>query len=59
MDLRLLPLIERRRRLERLLSRSRVPCLRLVEAFADGELLLASADRFRLEGVVVSKRKAS
>jgi ATP-dependent DNA ligase len=35
-----------------------MPCLHLVEAFADGEQLLASADRFRLEGVV-SKRKAS
>ena len=57
-DLRALPLIERRRRLERLLARSRVPCLRLVAAFADGEQLLSSVDRLRLEGVV-SKRKAS
>jgi hypothetical protein len=35
-----------------------VPCLRLVEAIADGERVLASADRLRLKGVV-SKRKAS
>jgi bifunctional non-homologous end joining protein LigD len=57
-DLRALPLLECRRRLEHLLAKSRVPCLRLVEAFEDGEQLLASADRLRLEGVV-SKRKAS
>jgi bifunctional non-homologous end joining protein LigD len=57
-DLRALPLLERRRRLERLLAKSRVPCLRLVEAFEDGEQLLASSDRSRLEGIV-SKRKAS
>jgi bifunctional non-homologous end joining protein LigD len=57
-DLRALPLIERRRRLERLLARADVPCLRLVEAFDDGVKLLALADRHGLEGVV-SKRKAS
>src|SRR6516162_4010294 len=56
-DLRALPLIERRRRLERLLARADVPCLRLVEAFDDGVKLLALADRHGLEGVV-SKRKA-
>ena len=39
-DVRALPLTERRRRLERLLTRSRVPCLCLVEAFADDEQLL-------------------
>jgi bifunctional non-homologous end joining protein LigD len=51
-DLRQLPLIER------LLARSRVPCLRLVEAFADGERLLEAAERHRLKGVV-SRGKAS
>jgi ATP-dependent DNA ligase len=35
-----------------------MPCLRLVEAFVDGEQLLEVAARHRLEGVV-SKRKAS
>jgi bifunctional non-homologous end joining protein LigD len=57
-DLRPLPLTERRRRLERLLARSRVPCLHLVEAFENGEQLLAAAVRHGLEGVG-SKRKAS
>jgi bifunctional non-homologous end joining protein LigD len=57
-DLRPLPLIERRRRLERLLARSNVRCLRLVEAFDDGVKLLEAAERHHLEGVV-SKRKAS
>jgi bifunctional non-homologous end joining protein LigD len=57
-DLRALPLLERRRRLERLLTRSTVPCLRLVEAFADGAKLLEAADRHHLEGIV-SKRKVS
>jgi bifunctional non-homologous end joining protein LigD len=57
-DLRPLPLTERRRRLERLLARSPVPRLLLVEAFADGEKLLEEGDRLGLEGVV-SKRKAS
>jgi bifunctional non-homologous end joining protein LigD len=57
-DLRQRPLTERRRRLERLLARSDVPCLRLVEAFDNGEELLEAADRHGLEGIV-SKRKAS
>ena len=34
--------------LERLLTRSEVPCLRLVEAFAEGEQLLEVAARHRL-----------
>jgi ATP dependent DNA ligase domain len=57
-DLRPLPLVECRRRLERLLARSDVPCLRLVEAFDDGTKLLEAAERHHLEGVV-SKRKAA
>jgi ATP-dependent DNA ligase len=58
LSLRALPLTERRRRLERLVEWSDMPCLRLMEAFADGERLLKVADQHRLEGVV-SKRKAS
>jgi ATP-dependent DNA ligase len=57
-DLRHLPLTERRRRLERLLARSDVTCLRLVAAFDDGGKLFAEAERRGLEGIV-SKRKAS
>ena len=34
-----------------------MPCIRLVEAFADGEQLLEAAEQHRLGGVV-SKRKA-
>lgn len=57
-DLRALRLVERRCRLERLLTKSDVPCLRLVEAFVDGVQLLEVADQHGLEGVV-SKRKAA
>jgi bifunctional non-homologous end joining protein LigD len=57
-DLRSLPLTERRRRLERLLARSDVPCLRLVESFNDGQELLEGAERLQLEGIV-SKRRAA
>jgi bifunctional non-homologous end joining protein LigD len=57
-DLRQLPLTERRRRLERLLARSDVPCLRLVATFDDGGQPFAEAERRQLEGIV-SKRKAS
>jgi bifunctional non-homologous end joining protein LigD len=54
-DLRPLPLLERRRRLERLLSRAEIPCLHLVECFDDGAELLAAAEDLELEGIV-SKR---
>jgi bifunctional non-homologous end joining protein LigD len=57
-DLRPLPLIERRRRLERLLARSKVACLHLVQAFDDGVKLLEAAERHGLEGIV-SKRRSS
>ncbi len=57
-DLRPLPLSERRRRLARLISRSDIPCLHLVEAFDDGAKLLATAERMQLEGIV-SKRRAA
>jgi bifunctional non-homologous end joining protein LigD len=54
-DLGPLPLTERRRQLERLLERAKVPRLLLVEAFDDGQALLEVAERHGLEGVV-SKR---
>jgi hypothetical protein len=57
-DLRPLPLVEHRRRLRRLLARSTVQCLCLVEAFEDGARLIEQAERHGLKGVV-SKRKAS
>jgi bifunctional non-homologous end joining protein LigD len=57
-DLRPLPLIERRQRLERLLKHAKVPCLYLVEAFDDGQTLLEAAERHKLEGVVSKRRDA-
>jgi bifunctional non-homologous end joining protein LigD len=57
-DLRPLPLIERRRRLEQLVRRAKVPCLHLVEASDDGHALLEVAERHRLEGVVSKRRSA-
>jgi bifunctional non-homologous end joining protein LigD len=57
-DLRPLPLNERRRRLERLVARSDLPGLNLVECFDEGEKLLEVAERMHLEGIV-SKRRAA
>ena len=57
-DLRPLPLSERRRRLELLLERAKVPRLHLVEAFDDGQALLEMAERHGLEGVVSKRRLA-
>jgi bifunctional non-homologous end joining protein LigD len=57
-DLRSIPLTGRRRRLERLLRRAKVPCLHLVEAFDDGQKLLEAAERYGLEGVVSKQRSA-
>jgi bifunctional non-homologous end joining protein LigD len=54
-DLRALPLMERRQRLTRLLARSDVLCLYLVETFEDGAALLRQCEALGLEGVV-SKR---
>ena len=54
-DLRELPLLERARRLARLLDRSKVPVLHLAPSFPDGAALLRSCDQFRMEGIV-SKR---
>lgn len=58
-DLCSLPLMERRRRLTRLLARSDVPCLYLVEAFEDGGALLRQCEALGLEGVVSKRRDAS
>jgi bifunctional non-homologous end joining protein LigD len=57
-DLRALPLVERRRRLTRLLSRSDVPCLHLVEAFEDGGALFRQCEAMGVEGVVSKRRDA-
>jgi ATP-dependent DNA ligase len=51
-DLRGLPLTERRRDLERLSRRARVPYLRLVETFPDGEVLFEHCNQFGFEGIV-------
>jgi bifunctional non-homologous end joining protein LigD len=56
--LRPLPLLERRRRLERFPSRAEIPCLHLVECFDDGVDLLAAAEGLELAGIV-SKRRAN
>lgn len=57
-DLRALPFIERRRRLGRLLARSDIACLHLVEAFDDGVKLLEAAARMQLEGIMSKRRGA-
>jgi bifunctional non-homologous end joining protein LigD len=57
-DLRPLPLIERKRRLLRLVGRVEIPCLHLVETFDDGVKLLAAVDRHGLEGIVSKRRDA-
>jgi ATP-dependent DNA ligase len=44
--------------LERLLRRPKVPCLHLVEGFADGQELLQVEERHRLEGLVSKRRDA-
>ena len=57
-DLRSLTLTQRKRDLDRLCRGARVPYLRQVEVFADGEVLFDYCNRFGFEGVV-SKRWAS
>jgi len=58
-DLKTLPLIERRQRLERLLNRTKVTCLHLIEGFDNGQKLFEAAERHRLEGVVSKRRDAT
>jgi bifunctional non-homologous end joining protein LigD len=57
-DLRGLPLTERKRDLHRLCAKSKVPFLREVQTFPNGMLLFEHCSKFGFEGVV-SKRLAS
>ena len=57
-DLRGLPLSERKRDLHRLCVKARVPFLKEVQTFPNGTLLLDHCNKFGFEGVV-SKRLAS
>jgi bifunctional non-homologous end joining protein LigD len=57
-DLRGVALSERKRDLNRLCRKSRVPFFRQVETFPDGDVLLDYCNRFEFEGVV-SKRQSS
>ena len=54
-DLRPLPLSERKRDLDRLCRKARMPFMRLVETFPDGQVLYEHCSKFGFEGVV-SKR---
>jgi bifunctional non-homologous end joining protein LigD len=56
-DLRQLPLTERKRDLRRLCHKSRIPFMREIDTFPDGQVLLAHCNYFGFEGVV-SKRAA-
>jgi bifunctional non-homologous end joining protein LigD len=57
-DLRGLPLSERKRDLRRLCGKARVPFMRQVQTFPDGPVLFDHCNQFGFEGVV-SKRLAS
>jgi bifunctional non-homologous end joining protein LigD len=57
-DLRGLPLSERKRDLHRLCTRSRVPFMKEVQTFPNGEALFEHCNKFGFEGVV-SKRLSS
>ena len=57
-DLRALPLSDRKRDLHRLCAKSRVPFMREVQTFPNGTLLFDHCSKFGFEGVV-SKRLAS
>ena len=57
-DLRGLPLTERKRDLTRLCRQSRTPFVKQVETFPDGAVLFDHCNRFGFEGVV-SKRRSS
>src|SRR5262249_37314032 len=57
-DLRELPLIERKARLERLILAVNANWLRFSESFDDGVALLKAADRMKLEGIVSKRRDA-
>ena len=55
LDLRHRPLSERKRDLTRLCRKAKIPCMRQVDAFPEGEVLLEHCGTLGLEGVV-SKR---
>jgi bifunctional non-homologous end joining protein LigD len=57
-DLRGLALSERKRDLDRLCRKARVPYLTLVQTFPEGDVLFDYCSRYGFEGVV-SKRLAS
>jgi ATP dependent DNA ligase-like protein len=57
-DLRGLPLSERKRDLDRLCRKSKVPFLKQVQTFPDGGVLFEHCNKFGFEGVV-SKRLSS
>lgn len=57
-DLRSLPLLERKRDLRRLCRKSTLPFIREVETFPDGQVLLAHCNHYGFAGVV-SKRAAA
>ena len=57
-DLRELPLSERKRDPQRLCAKSRVPFMRQVQTFPDGPVLFEHCNKFGFEGVV-SKRLSS
>ena len=54
-DLRHLPLSERKHDLTRLCRKTKIPCMRQIGSYPDGEILLEHCGRLGLEGVV-SKR---
>jgi bifunctional non-homologous end joining protein LigD len=57
-DLRELPLLDRKARLEKLILAANANWLLYSESFDDGLRLLAEADRLGLEGVVSKRRDA-
>jgi bifunctional non-homologous end joining protein LigD len=57
-DLRELPLVQRRARLQALLARAKCKVIRFSEAFPDAGLLLAECARLGLEGIVAKRRDA-
>jgi ATP-dependent DNA ligase len=54
-DLRHLPLSERKRDLHRLCTKSKVPFLKEVQTFPSGELLFEHCNKFGFEGVVTKR----
>ena len=57
-DLRELPLVERKARLEKVIIAANAGWLHYSESFDDGFELLKAADRMRLEGIVSKRRDA-